>query len=92
MSHNRSNHMWMMAIACGGALLLLLVLPLVGLSKNWSVGISIAAHLIVLYTPLNSLFYFVPLGFIEWIGIIGFCIAGFLVIEGLKYYLDKKYF
>ena len=40
MSHNHSNHMWMMAIACGGALLLLLVLP--GLSKNWSVGISIA--------------------------------------------------
>ena len=58
----------------------------------YAVGISIAAHLIVLYTPLNSLFYFVPLGFIEWIGIIGFCIAGFLVIEGWKYYLDKKYF
>ena len=42
MSHNHSNHMWLMAIACGGALLLLLVLPLIGLSKNWSVGISIA--------------------------------------------------
>jgi len=34
--------MWMMAIACGGALLLILVLPILGLSKNWSVGISIA--------------------------------------------------
>jgi len=42
MSHNHSNHMWMMVIACGGAILLLLVLPLIGLSKNWSVGISIA--------------------------------------------------
>ena len=42
MSHNHSNHMWMMALACGGALLLILVLPLIGLSKNWSVGISIA--------------------------------------------------
>ena len=31
-----------MAIACGGALLLILVLPLIGMSKNWSVGISIA--------------------------------------------------
>ena len=42
MSHNHSNHMWMMAIAYGGALLLFLVLPLIGLSKNWAVGISIA--------------------------------------------------
>ena len=42
MSHDHTNHMWMMAIAYGGALLLILVLPLIGLSKNWSVGISIA--------------------------------------------------
>ena len=39
---NHTNHMWMMALACGGALLLILVLPLFGLSKNWSVGIAIA--------------------------------------------------
>lgn len=43
MKHDHSSHMWMMAVACGGALLLILVLPLFGLSKNWSVGISIAA-------------------------------------------------
>ena len=42
MKNENANHMWMMTIACGGAFLLFLVLPLVGLSKNWSVGISIA--------------------------------------------------
>lgn len=42
MTHNHANHMWMMVLACGGAFLLILVLPLLGLSKNWSVGISIA--------------------------------------------------
>ena len=31
-----------MVLACGGAFLLILVLPILGLSKNWSVGISIA--------------------------------------------------
>lgn len=42
MKHNISSHMWLMVLACGGALLLILVLPLIGLSKNWSFGISIA--------------------------------------------------
>lgn len=42
MSHNSSGHMWVMLLACGGAFLLILVLPVIGLSKNWSVGISIA--------------------------------------------------
>jgi len=42
MSHKHTNHMWMMIFACGGALLFVLVLPLIGLSKNLSVGISIA--------------------------------------------------
>ena len=36
------NHMWTMIFACGGAFLLILVLPLFGLSKNWSAGIAIA--------------------------------------------------
>ncbi|MDP3966417.1 MAG: hypothetical protein Q8Q04_02715 [archaeon] len=58
MSHNHSNHMWMMAIACGGALLLLLVLPVIGLSKNWAIGISIAVmgglHLWMMREHSNS--------------------------------------
>lgn len=39
---NNSNHMWMMVLACGGFFLLVLVLPLLGLSRNWSFGIAIA--------------------------------------------------
>jgi len=41
MKHKNENHTWMMALVCGGALLLLMILPLIGLSKKWSVGISI---------------------------------------------------
>ncbi len=40
MGHNGFSHMWIMVLACGGALLLVLVLPLLGLSKNWSFGIA----------------------------------------------------
>lgn len=47
MGHNHSNHMWLMALACGGALLLILVLPLFGLSKNWSSGIAITVMIIL---------------------------------------------
>lgn len=38
-----SNHAWLMIVACGGALLLTLVLPLFGVSQNWSVGIALVA-------------------------------------------------
>ena len=40
--HDHSSHKWLMILACGGALLLIFVLPLFGLSKNWSAGISVA--------------------------------------------------
>ena len=39
---NHMSHMWLMVFACGGALLLLLVLPLLGISKNLSAGIAFA--------------------------------------------------
>ncbi len=42
MKHDNTSHMWLMFLSCGGAFLLILVLPLFGLSKNWSVGIAIA--------------------------------------------------
>jgi low affinity Fe/Cu permease len=42
MGHNHTSHMWLMVLACGGAFVLILVLPFLGLSKNWSVGLSIA--------------------------------------------------
>lgn len=49
MSHTHNNHIWMMALACGGALLLILVLPFLGISKNWStiiaIGLMVVLHL-----------------------------------------------
>ena len=42
MGHEHANHMWLMALACGGAFLLILVLPLIGISKNYSTGAAIA--------------------------------------------------
>lgn len=36
------GHALLMAIACGGALLLIFVLPLFGISKNFSAGIAFA--------------------------------------------------
>ena len=42
MKHDHIKHIWMMTIACGGALFLILILPPIGLSKNWSFGIAVA--------------------------------------------------
>ena len=53
-------------------------------SLFYAVGLSIGLHLIVLYTPLNSLFYFVPLSFVNWLSILGVSVIGFLVIEVWK--------
>ena len=43
MKYDNSNHMWMMALGCGGAVVLIFILPLIGLSKNWSIGIAVFA-------------------------------------------------
>ena len=56
----------------------------------YAVLISIGMHLIALYTPLNSLLYFVPLGFMDWLKIIGFSFAGFLIMEAYKVFKAKK--
>jgi len=50
----------------------------------YAVLISIGLHLLVMYTPMNSLFYFVSLGVYDWLKIIGICIIGFFIIEGYK--------
>jgi P-type Ca2+ transporter type 2C len=49
-----------------------------------AVLLSIGLHLIVLYTPLNALFYFVSLGLNDWLFIIGVSVIGFLIVEGYK--------
>jgi Flp pilus assembly protein TadB len=41
MSSNHTNHALLMIVACGGALILTLVLPLWGIPQNWSVGIAL---------------------------------------------------
>jgi Ca2+-transporting ATPase len=50
----------------------------------YAVLISIGLHLSVMYTSLNSLFYFVPLGGYDWLKIVGMSLIGFFVIEGYK--------
>jgi len=57
---------------------------------NLAVLFSITLQLIVIYSPLNTLFGLVPLLPIEWalVAITGF--IGFLTIELFKYFQYKK--
>jgi Ca2+-transporting ATPase len=50
----------------------------------YAIGASLALHLIVLYTPLNSVFSFVPLGIFDWLKILGLGILGFFIMELAK--------
>ena len=52
----------------------------------YAVLFSIGLHLVALYTPINQLFYFVPLGILDWLLIIALGFVGFLVIELYKVY------
>lgn len=56
----------------------------------YAVILSIGLHLLVLYTPLNSLFSFVFLSINDWLKIIGVCLIGFFIIEGYKYIERKR--
>ena len=55
-----------------------------------AVAVSIVLHLLVLYTPMNILFSFVPLLFADWVLIFVFAIVGFFIIEGFKFIGNKK--
>ena len=50
----------------------------------YAVLVSIGLHVLVLYTPLNSLFSFVSLGVSDWIAIIGISLVGFFAMEVYK--------
>ncbi len=50
----------------------------------YAVTLSIALHLAVIYTPLNSLFKFTFLGLFDWLKIIGLCIVTFIILEIVK--------
>lgn len=56
----------------------------------YAVILSMGLHLIVLYTPLNSLFSFVFLNINDWLKIIGVCLAGFFIMEAYKYVERKR--
>ncbi len=56
----------------------------------YAVLISIGLHLILLYSPLNSVFGLVYLNLSEWILIIGLAIAGFIAMEIVKLGINKK--
>lgn len=57
-----------------------------GLNKYlfYTVFVSIALHLAVLYTPASSLFSFVSLGLFDWFWIIGLGFIGFVLVEIFK--------
>lgn len=51
---------------------------------------TIILHLIVIYSPVNSIFGFVPLSVIELIPMIALSFAGFIAIEGVKLVIYRK--
>jgi Ca2+-transporting ATPase len=51
---------------------------------GYAVVLSIALHLVVMYTPLNIFFNFVFLGLFDWLKITGLCIVTFIILEGVK--------
>jgi len=55
-----------------------------------AVIISVGLHFLVMYTGLNSLFYFVQLGIMDWLFIVGVSFVGFLIMEGYKWLKEKK--
>ncbi|MBU2562317.1 MAG: cation-transporting P-type ATPase [Nanoarchaeota archaeon] len=57
---------------------------------NLAVAISLSLHLILLYTPLSSLFGVVPLSFSDWIFLLPLAFSGLIVFELGKYFLEGK--
>ncbi len=55
-----------------------------------AVFVSIGLHLLVLYTPLNSLFHFTYLNLTDWVSIIAASTVGFFIIEGFKKWQREK--
>jgi len=55
-----------------------------------AVFISVALHLLALYTPLNYFFHFTALNFTDWTSIILVSLFGFFVIESFKKFKIEK--
>jgi Ca2+-transporting ATPase len=56
---------------------------------NYAVLLSLVLHLILLYTPLGSLFKLVPLSMTDWLLILPFTVSGLIVFEGVKFVRRK---
>jgi Ca2+-transporting ATPase len=55
-----------------------------------AVAVSVAVHVLLLYTFLGTFFYFIPIGIIDWAWIILASLFGFFIIEGYKWVYVKK--
>ena len=57
-----------------------------GLNKYlfYAIFVSIALHLVALYTPVSTLFSFVHLGLFDWFWVIGLGFTGFVIMEIFK--------
>lgn len=53
------------------------------INKNlfYAVIVSVAVHILLVYSPLNSVFGLINLGLNDWMIMIGVCLAGFFVME-----------
>ncbi|MEN9625700.1 MAG: hypothetical protein RL557_28 [archaeon] len=49
-----------------------------------AVGFSLLLQVIAVYSPLNLVFQFTPLTFLDWMYIIGLAFFGFVIMEGVK--------
>jgi P-type Ca2+ transporter type 2C len=57
---------------------------------TYAVLISFGLHLLLLYSPFNSIFGFVYLDIYEWIEVIVLSVAGFVAVEGVKIVIERK--
>jgi Ca2+-transporting ATPase len=57
---------------------------------NYAVIVSIALHLILLYTPLAIAFKVVPLGISDWLMVLPFAISGLIIFEVGKFVKERK--
>lgn len=57
---------------------------------NLAVLVSLGLHLILLYTPLGSLFGVVSLSLNDWLFVLPFSISGLLIFEIAKYFRLRK--
>jgi len=66
-------------------------------SNKWllgALGISVALQMIIVYTPLNTYFHIVPLGFFSWSVLIGGIVIGYalaiLITKVVVRYVEKQ--